>query len=48
MADMDDFNQQIVEEFRANAGKVGGPFFFAEYEKKTDRPIPVIVLERVS
>ncbi|MGW0158558.1 nitroreductase family deazaflavin-dependent oxidoreductase [Mycobacterium sp. NPDC003323] len=23
---LDDFNRQIVEEFRANAGKVGGPF----------------------
>jgi deazaflavin-dependent oxidoreductase (nitroreductase family) len=26
MADMDDFNQKIITEFRANAGKVGGPF----------------------
>jgi deazaflavin-dependent oxidoreductase (nitroreductase family) len=23
---MDDFNQNIIKEFRANAGKVGGPF----------------------
>lgn len=23
---MSDFNQQIIEEFRANGGKVGGPF----------------------
>lgn len=23
---MNDFNQQIIEEFRANGGKVGGPF----------------------
>lgn len=23
---MSDFNQKIIEEFRANAGKVGGPF----------------------
>ena len=23
---LDDFNRQIVEEFRANGGKVGGPF----------------------
>lgn len=26
MNDFNDFNQQIIEEFRANAGKVGGPF----------------------
>jgi deazaflavin-dependent oxidoreductase (nitroreductase family) len=26
MSEMQDFNTQIVEEFRANAGKVGGPF----------------------
>jgi deazaflavin-dependent oxidoreductase (nitroreductase family) len=26
MADMDDFNQAIIKEFRANAGKVGGNF----------------------
>ena len=26
MAEMDDFNSRIIEEFRANAGKVGGPF----------------------
>jgi len=26
MSDMSDFNQKIIEEFRANAGKVGGPF----------------------
>lgn len=26
MADRNDFNQRIIEEFRANAGKVGGPF----------------------
>lgn len=26
MAQMDDFNSKIIEEFRANAGKVGGPF----------------------
>lgn len=26
MSELDDFNRQIVEEFRANAGKVGGPF----------------------
>ena len=26
MSDMNDFNQQIIEEFRANGGKVGGPF----------------------
>lgn len=26
MADMNDFNQKIIEEFRANGGKVGGPF----------------------
>lgn len=25
-ADMNDWNQQIIAEFRANAGKVGGPF----------------------
>lgn len=25
-AALDEFNRQIVEEFRANAGKVGGPF----------------------
>lgn len=24
--DMNDWNQQIIDEFRANAGKVGGPF----------------------
>lgn len=24
--DMDEFNRQIMEEFRANAGQVGGPF----------------------
>lgn len=26
MAGVSDFNAQIIEEFRANAGKVGGPF----------------------
>jgi deazaflavin-dependent oxidoreductase (nitroreductase family) len=26
MADMNDFNDQIIKEFRANAGVVGGPF----------------------
>jgi len=26
MTDVNDFNQQIIDEFRANAGKVGGPF----------------------
>ena len=26
MAEMDDFNAGIIKEFRANAGKVGGPF----------------------
>jgi deazaflavin-dependent oxidoreductase (nitroreductase family) len=26
MADRNDFNTQIITEFRANAGKVGGPF----------------------
>ena len=26
MSDLDDFNQQIVEEFRANGGEVGGQF----------------------
>ena len=26
MSDMDDFNTQIIEEFRANGGVVGGPF----------------------
>jgi deazaflavin-dependent oxidoreductase (nitroreductase family) len=26
MTDMNDFNKSIIEEFRANAGQVGGPF----------------------
>ncbi|HVA81410.1 MAG TPA: nitroreductase family deazaflavin-dependent oxidoreductase [Candidatus Binataceae bacterium] len=26
MADMNEFNQRVIEEFRANAGKVGGRF----------------------
>lgn len=26
MSDMDDFNRAVIEEFRANNGKVGGPF----------------------
>ncbi len=26
MADMNDFNRKVIEEFRANGGKVGGPF----------------------
>jgi deazaflavin-dependent oxidoreductase (nitroreductase family) len=26
MSEANDFNQQVVEEFRANGGKVGGPF----------------------
>jgi deazaflavin-dependent oxidoreductase (nitroreductase family) len=26
MTDMKDFNKQVIEEFRANGGKVGGPF----------------------
>jgi deazaflavin-dependent oxidoreductase (nitroreductase family) len=26
MSDMSDFNQKIIDEFRANDGKVGGPF----------------------
>jgi deazaflavin-dependent oxidoreductase (nitroreductase family) len=26
VADMDDFNRQVIEEFRSNGGVVGGPF----------------------
>jgi deazaflavin-dependent oxidoreductase (nitroreductase family) len=26
MSDMNDFNRKVIEEFRANEGKVGGPF----------------------
>ena len=26
MADMDDFNNKVIEEFRSNRGKVGGQF----------------------
>ena len=26
MTDMDDFNRKVIEEFRANEGRVGGPF----------------------
>jgi deazaflavin-dependent oxidoreductase (nitroreductase family) len=26
MPEMDDFNRKVIEEFRANEGKVGGPF----------------------
>jgi deazaflavin-dependent oxidoreductase (nitroreductase family) len=26
VADMDDFNKGVIEEFRANGGRVGGPF----------------------
>jgi deazaflavin-dependent oxidoreductase (nitroreductase family) len=26
VSDMDDFNGKVIEEFRANSGKVGGPF----------------------
>lgn len=26
MSDMDDFNKGVIEEFRANGGRVGGPF----------------------
>jgi F420H(2)-dependent quinone reductase len=26
MVEPNDFNRQIIEEFRANGGKVGGPF----------------------
>jgi deazaflavin-dependent oxidoreductase (nitroreductase family) len=26
MTDMNDFNRKVIEEFRANGGKVGGPF----------------------
>ncbi len=26
MPDMEDFNRKVIEEFRANEGKVGGPF----------------------
>lgn len=26
MADMNEFNQRVIEEFRTNGGKVGGPF----------------------
>jgi len=26
MSEMDDFNRKVIEEFRANDGKVGGPF----------------------
>jgi deazaflavin-dependent oxidoreductase (nitroreductase family) len=26
VTDMDDFNGKVIEEFRANSGKVGGPF----------------------
>ena len=77
MSETNDWNAKIVDEFRANAGKLGGPFEgadtidvrarvaegdereriwekqkqlmpgFAEYEAKTTRQIPVLVLERV-
>lgn len=83
--EMNDFNKQIIDEFRANDGVVSGPFEgapvlilhskgaetrsvrariadgserdgiwerhksawpqFAEYERNTDRTIPVVVLE---
>jgi deazaflavin-dependent oxidoreductase (nitroreductase family) len=26
MSDMEDFNRKVIEEFRANGGRVGGPF----------------------
>ena len=26
MSDMDDFNKGVIDEFRANGGRVGGPF----------------------
>jgi hypothetical protein len=46
------WNAKIIEEFRANQGKVGGKQKeimpgFAEYERKTTRKIPVVVLERI-
>src|SRR5664280_1475173 len=56
MSRMNDFNTQIIEEFRANEGKVGRQFVyaeqairypgFAEYQAATDRIIPVVALDR--
>ncbi|CAN5839942.1 hypothetical protein BH23ACT12_BH23ACT12_09100 [soil metagenome] len=44
-----DFNDQIIAEFRGNHGKVGGMFDpqFAEYQAKTTRKVPVVALERL-
>jgi hypothetical protein len=53
---MSDWNKAIIEEFRTNDGKVGGNFEgapllllpgFADYEAKTSRQIPVVILEPV-
>lgn len=51
MTDMNDFNQGVITEFRANAGKVAGRFetmpFFADYQVKAgERVIPVLRLVR--
>jgi hypothetical protein len=54
---MDDFDRAIIEEFRANDGKLGGPFEGAPVllltatgaksgERRTTRQIPVVALER--
>lgn len=53
--DFNEFNWGVIDEFRANAGAVGGPFKGApmvlvthtgEYQEKTDRVIPVVALTR--
>lgn len=54
--DTNDFNPQIISQFRANGGRVGGDFEGAAllllhhrapgYEATTTRTIPAAVLER--
>jgi len=50
MADMNEFNATVIEEFRQNAGKVGGSFEGADMVlitttgAKAGRMIPVVAL----
>ena len=45
----DDFNNRIIEEYRANEGRVGGPLASSclrKFGTKTGRQIPLFVLTR--
>ncbi|MEV0082160.1 hypothetical protein [Saccharopolyspora sp. NPDC050642] len=45
---MNDVNREVIREFRANRGEVGGAFEgvqFADFQERTARLIPVVALE---